>query len=158
MPERMNRRGSTGLDQVFEIVASRASIAANGATPQSHFGAKPKSVSRPLALPIRRSRRISSSDNAKSKISIFSDSRSIRDVRGIAETFCCTSQRRQTWAAVLRCALPDPRQRLVVLDPALRDRTIGDHSHAVTRAGLPDLGLVEIGMVFDLVADQRLRA
>src|SRR5439155_19486166 len=28
-------------------------------------------------------------------MSIFSDSRSIRDVRGITATFCCTSHRRQ---------------------------------------------------------------
>ena len=44
---------------------------------------------------------MSSSDSTKSKMSMFSDSRSIRDVRGIADTFCCTSQRRQTCAAVL---------------------------------------------------------
>ena len=125
--------------------------------PQSHFGAKPKSVSRPLALPIGKSGAFPSSDSAKSKMSIFSDSRSIREVRGIAETFCCTSQRRQTCAAVLPWACPIRGQRLVVLDPALGDRTIGDHRHAVARAGLLHLGLVEIGMVFDLVAHQRLR-
>ena len=58
-------------------------------------------VRRALALPIAEIRAISSSVRAKSKISMFSDSRSIRDVRGIAATFCWTSQRRQTCAAVL---------------------------------------------------------
>ena len=52
---------------------------------------------------------------------------------------------------------PDPQQRRVVLDAALRHRTIGDHGHAVAAAGFPDLGLVEIGMVFDLIAHQRFR-
>ena len=74
--------------------------------PQSHFGAKPKSVRRPLALLICEICRISWSDSPKSKISMFFSTRSIFDVRGIAETFCCTSQRRQTWAAVLPWACP----------------------------------------------------
>src|ERR1700716_1692889 len=74
--------------------------------PQSHFGAKPKSVSRPLALRIWEIWYISSADSAKSKMSIFSDSRSIFEVRGIAETFCCTSQRRQTCAAGLPWVCP----------------------------------------------------
>src|SRR6266481_5597490 len=73
---------------------------------QSHFGAKPKSVRRPFALPRAKIWSISSSDNAKSKISMFSDSRSTREVRGMAHTFCCTSQRRQIWAGVLPCSRP----------------------------------------------------
>jgi hypothetical protein len=79
-----------------------ASIAPGAAFAQSHFGAKAKSVSRPPALPMPEISRISSSDYSKSKISMFSDSRSSREVRGIAATFCCTSQRKQTCAAVLR--------------------------------------------------------
>src|SRR3979411_983641 len=54
----------------------------------------------------------------------------------------------------LAVSLPDPRQRLVVLDTASRDRTIGDQSHAVSRARFPHLGLVEIGMILDLIAHQ----
>ena len=49
---------------------------------------------------------ISSSDSSKSKISMFSDSRSSFEVRGIAATFCCTSQRRQTCAARLAVRSP----------------------------------------------------
>ena len=100
---------------------------------------------------------MSSSDSSKSKISIFSESRSSLEVRGIAATPCCTSQRRQTCAARLAVAVADPLQRAVVLDAAPGDRAIGHQRHAVARAGLPHLGLVEIGMVFDLVAHQRLR-
>src|SRR5205807_3812203 len=52
---------------------------------------------------------------------------------------------------------PDPDERLVVLDPALGDRAIGDHRQAVPGAGLSHLGLVEIGMVIDLIAYERFR-
>lgn len=53
-------------------------------------------------LPIAEISRMSSSDSSKSKMLLFSWSRSSFEVRGIADTFCCTSQRRQIWAAVLR--------------------------------------------------------
>lgn len=57
---------------------------------------------RALPLPIAEISRMSSSDNSKSKMPMFSWSRSSFEVRGIADTFCCSNQRRQTWAAVLR--------------------------------------------------------
>src|SRR5438445_1269373 len=85
-------------DGEFDSNPSRSSAA----IPQSHFGAKPKSVSRPPALPMPEICCMSASDSSKSKISMFSESRSSFEVRGIAATPCCTSQRRQICAAVLR--------------------------------------------------------
>ena len=54
--------------------------------------------------------------------------------------------------------LPDLRQRPVVLDTALGNRTIADQSHAVTCTGALYLGLIQIGMIFDLIAHQLFRA
>src|SRR4029078_4628082 len=51
----------------------------------------------------------------------------------------------------------DPRKDRVVPYPAPGDGAVGDQRHVVFGAGLPHLGLVEIGMVFDLVTRQRLR-
>ena len=51
----------------------------------------------------------------------------------------------------------DAGEHFVVPGIAARDRTIGDHRHAVTAARREHFGLIEIGMTFDLVADQRLR-
>src|SRR5581483_8628123 len=58
----------------------------------------------------------------------------------------------------LAVVAPDPYQRLVGLDLAFCDRAIGDHREASVGACCPDLALVQIRMVLDLVADQPLRA
>ena len=50
----------------------------------------------PPRVPMAKISSISALLSVKSKMAMFSDKRSIFDVRGIAATFCCTSQRRQT--------------------------------------------------------------
>src|SRR5262249_11480266 len=72
----------------ISLYRPRSIIAVVAVQPQSHFGAKLKSVIRPLAFARLEISPISASESAKSKISMFSDSRSMRDVRGIADTFC----------------------------------------------------------------------
>jgi len=66
---------------------------------------------------------ISSSASAKSKIAMFSDSRSIFEVRGITIAPFCTSQRSDTCPAVLPCRLPI---RASVSSPAACPCAIGE--------------------------------
>src|SRR5262245_59097173 len=51
----------------------------------------------------------------------------------------------------------DSGERFVVPDAALRNRAVGDECKAALIAGRPHLGLVEIGVILDLIADERLR-
>ena len=64
-----------------------------------------------LAFPIRKIRRMSSSDNAKSKMSMFSDSRSIREVRGIADNVLLHQPAQANLRGGLAVGPPDPGQR-----------------------------------------------
>src|SRR6202034_3560569 len=50
-------------------------------------------------------------------------------------------------SGALAVVLSDPRQYPVVLDTAPGDRAIGDKRHALTGAGVQNLGLVQIRMI-----------
>ena len=129
-----------------EAFASNGPIAA---TRPSRQGAR-------RAAPGPRSSCISASVRAKSKIAIFSASRSTLLVRGIAPTPCWISQRSETCARGLAMGLADAGEHGVALRAALGDRRIGHHRHVMGAAGRDHLGLVEKGMILELVADQAI--
>src|SRR3974390_3534683 len=58
--------------------------------------------------------------------------------------------------SALAMSLTDASEYLVHYGAAARDRTIGNHNHAVPFAGGDDLVLVEEWVALDLIADQRL--
>ena len=98
---------------------------------------------------------ISSSVSWKSKIAMFSASRSGFVVRGMAATpGCWMSQRdlRRRLAVVARGRL---HGLLLEEIAAATERRICDQGHAGGPAHVEDLRLAEVGMVFDLIGHQR---
>ena len=69
---------------------------------------------------------------------------------------CWTSQRSATWTALLPMRAADRGESRIARHPAERDRAIGGDGEAVAADRGEELSLVEIGMVFDLVGDDRL--
>ena len=102
-------------------------------------------------------RPISSGVSAKSKMSMFSAMRRGSDDFGIAMFIgCWMCQRSTICAGVLPLSRGDLGDDRFVEQLALAERRIGGDRDAVLRAGGEDVALVEIGMVLDLVRDDRL--
>ena len=93
-----------------------------GCSDQSQFGAQPTLTTRPAGLASASTSAMSAADSSKSKIDMFSVRRSTFEVRGITIAPFCTSQRSDTWPAVLPYFLPT---RVSTSSPTARPRAIG---------------------------------
>ena len=156
MPERMNRRGSTVFNHVFRNRPRRQHSghrnSLNPISRETEIGEPDFSVSHQGDLA-----HLLIGQHEVEDVDIFRQPLDPRCPR-YRGNILLYEPAQANLGGGFAVRLPDLRQRPVVLDTALGDRAIGDQSHAVTCARVLYLGLIQIGMVFDLIADQWRRA